>query len=244
MNDFTERTDRLFKLMKEDPDKALLYRNEIVELNLRLVSHVLKQYRPYTDDQYQAGCMGLIIAVDTFKHVQSDKYDKPVPFASFACFCIRREIHKQFRYQQQRIENVFANNMVYLDAPKLYKDNGEVITIGDTIVDEMSEEELDKILDENDLTNFFNNIIMDSIYAIANKTKGQNTKFDKDKWISLEIRYLLELADIDSQKDRFNLSQMARTLGVSVQNIRVRHSRVLGTIRQKCKERGYKIEED
>ena len=78
MKDYNEHTMELLKKMKTDEYQSLLYRNKVVEYNLRLVAHVLKKYRPYTDDQYQAGCMGLILAVDTFDE------ERGITFANYA----------------------------------------------------------------------------------------------------------------------------------------------------------------
>lgn len=235
MKDYNEHTMELLKKMKTDKYQSLLYRNKIVEYNLRLVAHVLKKYRPYTDDQYQAGCMGLILAVDTFDE------ERGIPFANYACFCIEREIHKQHRYQSTLIENILAHNLIYLQA-EVTLGNGDVVTQADIIADEMSEEELNRVLDENDLRAFFEDIVICSINEIANNTKGQTTKLNLDQWKDLEIRYILELAQVESQKIRFNFSQMAKALGISVQNTRNRHLRVIELIKRKCRERGYKID--
>lgn len=235
MKNYVENTNALFRKMAYDQDNSLLYRNMIVEENLRLVAHVLKKYRPYTDDQYQAGCMGLIVAVDTFKE------DTGVPFPNYACFCIEREIHKLYRRDMRLLENVFRDNMIYLDAYTEYQ-NGDAVDIQETIADVMAEEEFDEMIREHDLETLFNSIIIPSVEDIANRTQGQKTKIDTERWKTLELQYILEFAQIESQKARFNLSQMANMLGVSVQNIRNRHNRVIENMKKKCRERGYDID--
>lgn len=230
-----EKTMNLFHKIAVDPDNKLWYRNSIVEINLRLVAHVLKKYKPYTDDQYQAGCMGLIIAVDNFNDAIG------VPFHNFACFCIEREIHKQHRVQKTFIENIFAENMVYLDSSTMLK-NGDEVDYNDIIPDTLSEEDFNNVLDEYDLSNLFSQFIVPCVEMIAGKTKGQETKVDINEWKNLELRYILELANIESQKVRFNLSQMAKSLGLSVQNVRNRHARVIETVKVMLKESGYNVD--
>lgn len=238
MKDFVERTEELFKLMnrakEENSDSYILYRNEIVELNLRLVAHVLKKYRPYTDDQYQAGCMGLIAAVDTYNK------DTEVPFPNYACFCIEREIHKMYRHEKKLIENILASQMIYLDEVK-YRDNEDNLDPHEMIPDILAEEELERLLEENDLTKFFETIIIPSIEEVAGNTKGQKTKVDLPKWINLEIQLFLELAEIDSQKARFNMTQMAKIVGLSLQRVRGRHQQVIEKIKKRCKELGFDV---
>jgi RNA polymerase sigma factor (sigma-70 family) len=235
MTNFVGRTVELFNKMKVNPSSRLLYRNEIVEINLRLVAHVLKKYRPYNDDQYQAGCMGLIVAVDTYKE------EKGVPFPNYACFCIEREIHKMHRDGNKLIENILKDSLIYLDE-KTTITNGDEMCIGELIADPLADEGFMKVLQDNNLENFFEKVIIDSIETIAGNTKGLNTKIDLTQWKSLEIRYILELAQVESQKARLNLSKMAKILDMSTQNIRNRHERVIDCIKKRCNELGYTVE--
>lgn len=229
---YLERTEDLFRKMEADSDNAILYRNQIVELNLRLVAHVLKKYRPYTDDQYQAGCLGLIAAVDTYDP------SRGVPFSSYACFSIEREIHKQHRVYTGSIEGILADNFVFLDAVVTLP-GGDTVSNRDLIADLQAEDDFDQILEDYALQNFFDSIVIPVIDGIVAKTRKQAVKVDIDMWRMLELRYLLELADIDSQKVRFNLSEMARSLGLSVQNVRNRHIKVLDEIKKVIARKGY-----
>ncbi len=227
-----EKTLKLFEKMEKNPENKLYYRNLIIEENIKLVPHVLRRYRPYTDDQFQAGCLGLIVAVDTFNPT------KEVPFPMYACFCIEREIHKMYKEERRRIENVFAEKMVYLDAPVRIKNDDEALQ-GDLISDVLAEEEYNRIIEEYDLKKLFKEIIEPCVRAVAQNTKGQATKVNIEDWIKLELLYILDLASIDSQKVRLNYSKMAKHLGLSVQNVRNRHLRVIKLIRKKLTERGY-----
>jgi RNA polymerase sigma factor (sigma-70 family) len=228
------RTNQLFQVMamcEGDEDELQACRNEIIETNIRLVPHVLRKYRPYGDDEFQLGCLGLILATRSFD------YTRNVPFANYACFCIERELHKSHRKYRETIEYQVGNGMKSLD-DTLSFDNGDETTVGETIADEFSQEDFDKVLEDFDLTDLFDTVILPAIEAIAGKTKGQNSTVDFDMWRQLELSYILEMAEVDSQKARLTFSSMAKDLGVSVQNIRMRHQRVIEAIKQECVNRG------
>jgi RNA polymerase sigma factor (sigma-70 family) len=233
--DYVEETNKLFYKIKVDPENKIWYRNCIVEKNIKLVPTVLRKYMPYTDDQYQAGCLGLIIAVDTYDATLE------VPFSSYACFCIEREIHKQYKKQQKSIETILAKNMIYLDENTTLK-NGDTVRKSETIADIMAEESFDEVLEQNDLSLLFQKVITPSVENVASRTGGQHVKIDLEMWKKMELRYILEMAEIESQKARFTLAQMANELNVSLKNIRDRHRRVIAAIKVKCKEEGYDVD--
>lgn len=231
---FFEKTMILFKSMEAHPENKLLYRNEIIELNMRLVNHVLKKYKPYTEDQYQAGCMGLILATDTFKE------ERGVPFSGYACFCIERELHKLHRYSSNLFESLASSKLVYLDK-ELTSESGDEYYLSDTIADIIAEEEFNQIIEDNDLEAIFNKLIIPTIEMIAKTSKGQNMKINIKDWQDLELRYLVELSQ-GSQKMRFNLTQMAEHLKVAIPNVRHRHIRVIEELKLKYKKDGYNNE--
>ena len=77
---------------------------------------MLKKYRPYSDDNFQNGCLGLIQAAESYQPI------KGVPFHNFACFCIERSIQLAFKKQQRLIENMvteesYAGGMRFTDTP-------------------------------------------------------------------------------------------------------------------------------
>lgn len=223
------RTQQLFMVMAmcEDEDSRNVCRNEIVELNIRLVTHVLKKYKPFGEDEFQMGCVGLINATMTFKA------ERGVPFSSYACFCIERELHKAHRAYTNSFEGQAGYTLSSLD-DVINLGNGDEINRHETIADNLSEEVFEKILEDFDLENLFDNIVLPAIAQVAKGSKGQNTVVNFDIWRTLELRYLLEMAEVDSQKARVTLSAIAKELGVSVQNIRMRHNRVIETIKSMC----------
>jgi RNA polymerase sigma factor (sigma-70 family) len=232
MSTYYERTQNLFQKIIIDPERRQIYRNQIVELNLRLVNHILKKYKPYTEDQYQVGCIGLVLAVDTFKE------DKGVPFANYACFCIERELHKLNRYQNTLIEFTESDRFLCLDAKCITK-SGEEFKVSERIADIRASEDFEQLLGEYDLVNLFDEVIKPAINHVGAHNKSQKLKIDIEVWKELELRYLLEISQ-GSQKMRFNLSQMAKYLKTSVQNVRTRHLRVIQYIKKTCKREGFK----
>lgn len=228
------RTDQLFELIAFDPKNIQLYRDEIIVSNIRLVPHVLKKYKPFGDDEYQLGCLGLIIATRTFDP------SRGVPFSSYACFCIARELHKAHKHSQSQFETQMGYGMVSLDEC-VTLDSGDTVNKHEQVPDIMAEEEFDALLNDYSLEDFFEKIILPSIDDISKDTKGQNAQVQFDVWKNLELQYILEMSEVDSQKARLSLSTMARKLNVSTQNIRMRHKRVLHTVRQRCKSMGYDV---
>lgn len=223
---YKEKTEELYRAMSEtsDEETKIQIRNRVVELNIRLVSQVLKKYRPYTDDAFQNGCLGLIQAAETYKR------SRGVPFASFACFCIERAIHMAHRQQQRLIENqIEPSQWIRLDQPTKLA-NGDSIDNNDLIWDEKAQSDLESYIEENELAYVSENIIKPSIQDIVDRGKHMPTKVDTEKWKELEFAYIMDLVFIDSQKQRFNLSQLAKEVGLSVQNVKVRHERVMDEI--------------
>lgn len=232
-----DRTAQLFEVMEMcegNEEQIQLCRNEIIELNIRLVPHVLKKYKPFGDDEFQLGCLGLIIATRTFDP------SRGVPYVNYACFCIERELHKAHKKFSNSFEYLAGGSLSSLD-DMLGFQNGDEVDKHDIIPDVNSQKMLDQVLEDFALTNLFDEIIYPSIELIGNKTKGQATTVDFNKWRQLEMKYLLEMAQIDSQKARLTFSSMAADLGVSVQNIRMRHKRVVETIKEKCIAKGIEV---
>lgn len=231
MANYTDETNRLFNLKKELSDKydIQLVRNKIVELNLRLVPHVLKKYAPYTDDQLQVGYIGLIVAADTYN------VDRNVPFASYACFCIERHLQMEYKKRMSTFEE-----MANADGIKLESLNGVTKLPGgdevenvDIVCDPNAEAEINAFIEDNSLDFLCDHIIKPCIKSVASAGRHMKSKIDFDTWEKLEFMYVMELAQEESQKQRFNLSQMARACNVSVQNIRTRHERVMELLFQR-----------
>jgi RNA polymerase sigma factor (sigma-70 family) len=231
------RTSELFEVMgmcEGNKEQEQICRNEIVELNIKLVPHVLKKYKPFGDDEFQMGCLGLIIATNTYDA------SRGVPFPNYACFCIERELHKAHRKNSNSFEYQMGGSLESLDSILAYQ-NGDEATKHDQISDTHSQEAFDQVLDDHHLTDLFAQVILPAINTISTKTKGQSTNVDFEEWRKLELRYILEMAEVNSQKARVTLSAIAKELGVSVQNIRMRHIRVIEAIKEQCLDMGIEV---
>jgi RNA polymerase sigma factor (sigma-70 family) len=226
---YRNKTEQLYQVLQEltDANEQIQVRNKIIELNIRLVSEVLKKYRPYTDDNFQNGCLGLIQAAETYQPMRG------VPFSSYAYFCIERAIQLAYRKQQRMFEaKVGDENFVRLDAT-ITLGNGDQVEYSEIICDDSAMTEMEEFIDDNELTFVSENIIKPCIDDIAARGKHMPTKVDVELWKRLEYLYIMDVIFIDSQKQRFNLSQMAKQAGLSVQNIRMRHERVMEHIFQR-----------
>lgn len=237
-----ERTNNLFQvidMIKEDGSKSeeevkreiQICRNEIIELNIRLVTAVLKKYKPFTDDQFQTGCVGLILATNSYD------MKRGVPFSSFAWFCIERELHKVYQKEQTSFEFQYGSDLVSIDQ-MLGFSNGDETSKHDMIADLRSEEEFMSLLDDFQLAHIFTEVIYPAIEEIGAPVKGPKMSIDPELWKRMELNYILEMSEVDSQKARMTFSQMSKELGLSVQNIRMKHQRVISLVREKCEAMG------
>ena len=239
-----DRTNNLFEVIsmleEKDPSKEQMQREciqEIVELNIRLVPRVLKKYQPFGEDEMQIGCVGLIKAANSYN------VERGVPFVNFACFCIERELHMAHKEMKNTFEYMLGSNLSSLDAEDILG-NGDLVNRHELIPDEAAEAEFRQIIESENLDHLFDVVINPAIEDVAGNTKGQKAAVDFEKWRALELRYILDIANIESQKARFTLARLAKELGVSTQNVRMRHKRVLGAIRVRCEELGYLKKEE
>lgn len=200
-------------------------RNEIIVLNMPLVTTVLRRYIPYTEDQFQVGCIGLIKAVDSYE------ISREVPFSSYACFVIEREIHMDYHRRVSTIEGRLKDRLVSLDTP-VQLDNGDEMSLSDVLEDESAQEELNEFISENQLQYICDCIIRPAIDSAVKNAHQGGCKANIEVWKELEFRYVMALIWEDSQKQRFNLSQMARECGLSVPNVRTKHLRTMNAIFQ------------
>lgn len=206
-------------------------RNEVVILNLRLVTTVLKKYGSFSQDKFQNGCIGLLKAADTFKK------DVGVPFKNYACFCIESEIRMAWGRQNRAFEGKKKGFLDSLDAPMTFT-NGDTADKHELIDDPFAAQEFDDIIREAELDTLFYDIIIPCIEEYGTRAKEINM----EKWRELEIQYFIELSMEDSRVQRLTFTTMAQELGTVTQNIRTRHKKVLELVRKRCREYGYDIE--
>ncbi len=128
----TER--ELFKKMKREGNTKA--REELIEHNLRLVSHIIKKYWSGYDEQedlISIGTIGLIKAIDSFD------VEKGTRFATYAARCIENEILMFFRAKKKDANVVSVNEPIDVDS------EGNPLTLIDVIYSE------DTISDDIDL---------------------------------------------------------------------------------------------
>lgn len=222
------KTMALFAKRQEatSTEKKTYYRNEIVMHNMPLVTTVLKKYRPYTEDQFQVGCIGLIKAVDTYE------ISREVPFHNYACFVIERELHMDYNRRMDSIEEKMKDRMTYLDADTTMP-NGDTVETYNIVEDTDAIKELEGFIEDNQLNYLCDTIIKPAISEIADKGRNSKSKVDLDVWEQLEFRHIMSIIFEESQKRRFNLTQMAKACAISLPNVRNRHVRVMDNIFQR-----------
>jgi len=121
----------LFIKMKEGDSGA---RAKLIEHNMRLVSHIIRKYYAsyqYPDDLLSIGSLGLIKAVDSFRH------DAGTRFATYGAKCVQNEILMFFRSQKRAGMEVSLNDTIDVDRdgnPLTYLD---IISVEDTTAEDI-----------------------------------------------------------------------------------------------------------
>lgn len=117
-----EEEEALERLARGDKNARAL----LIERNLRLVSHIVKKYYSKTNDTedlISIGTIGLIKAIDSFKH------DKGIRLATYASRCIENEILMHFRNIKKNASDVYLGDSLESDR------DGNPLTLQDTISD-------------------------------------------------------------------------------------------------------------
>lgn len=226
--EYQEKNQKLFNTLSQlkDSEEIQQIRNQIVLLNLPLVTTVLKKYKPYNEDQFQIGCIGLIKAADTYEMLRE------VPFTNYACFVIERELQMDYNARMGRLEEQERDHLIYLNATTTL-DNGDETETQNMVADIEAETYMNAFIEDNALQCLCDTVIRPAIDEIAQRGKNSQGKIDFDVWVQLEFRYIMAIIYEESQKKRFNLTQMARECGISLPNIRTRHMRVMDIVFQR-----------
>lgn len=225
-HEIVAETGRLFKVYSDltSTEEQIIIRNKIVQLNLPLVSSYLNKYKPYTADQFQIGCIGLILATNTYDS------SKNVPFASWAYFCIERELRMAFKKQKHSIEYNLRDSFVYLDEEKKDASADEYADKYDLFEDPQATEDMLDFIEKNNLHYICDVVIKPAIAGIANTSREYKTAKNIDLWEEYEFKYVMHLVFIDSQKVGLNLTKMAKKTGYSVARMKGKHDLVMQNI--------------
>lgn len=220
-----DKTRQYYLAVQEGSMNPIEATNHVIELNIALVSKVLGKYKPWDEDNFQIGCLGLINAARTYK------ISREVPFASYACFCIEREIqlaHRK-RMESDDVSYLDDSQKLFLDAPAMHKDNGDNVDNYDLIHDDKALETLEQYIQENELSYICEQIIKPVIEESSPKQNSQ-TKANIEGWKRAEFLYIMDLVFIDSQKQRITLKDVAKSSNLSVQNVRIKHIGVMNLL--------------
>lgn len=221
---------------KDDEVKRREIRNEIVVKNLRLVTQVLKKYGYFSPDKFQNGCIGLLKAADTYDSRKVGSLGTAVPFHNYAAFCVETEIRAAFKRVNRAFESKARGFLDYMDAPVPGADGTEMDK-HDTIEDPFAEQEFDDLINEAEVDTLFYDIIIPVIEEYGTRSND----IDMALWRQLEIQYFIEMSLEKSQRQRITLSEMAKQLGTTTQNLRTRHKKVMQRVMAKCEEYGYAV---
>ena len=109
-------------------------REELIEHNLRLVSHIIKKYYSGYDEQedlVSIGTIGLIKAVDSFDA------EKGIRLATYAARCIENEILMYFRSKKKDANVISVNEPIDVDSEGNPLTLIDIIYTEDTISDDI-----------------------------------------------------------------------------------------------------------
>lgn len=223
------RTKQLYELIAIDPKNREIYEAEVIETNIKLVSTVCGSHGQYNEDDFQTGCIGLIMAAKTFNP------DKGVPFANYACFLIQRELHAAFQSKSSTFEHQYTGTFVSLD-DVMNMDGGDSVNIAERIADDLAEFDFAKCLDDFQLAQIFAEVITPAIEKISQYRQEQAT-YDIDLWIKAEMNLILSLIELEATN--LNFTQLGKMVGLSTKNVRMKHLRVIEAIKAEFIARGY-----
>ena len=128
----TKRETELLHKMKHQGDTEA--RTELIEHNLRLVSHIIKKYYANYDEQedlISIGTIGLIKAIDSFD------VDKGARLATYAARCIENEILMHYRTRKKDSNNISVNEPIDTDSEGNPLTLIDIISVDDTICDDI-----------------------------------------------------------------------------------------------------------
>ena len=197
-----KRETELLHKMKHQGDTDA--RTDLIEHNLRLVSHIIKKYYAGYDEQedlISIGTIGLIKAIDSFDA------DKGTRLATYAARCIENEILMHYRNKKK------DNNIISVSEPIDTDSEGNPLTLIDIICVD------DTICDDIDLKNksrlLYNYIeAMDSErdrqiiilrYGLYNQKEMTQNEIAKKLGISRSYVSRIEKRVIEELREKFSL---------------------------------------
>ena len=127
-----QRERELLQKMKQNSNPDA--RNELIEHNLRLVSHIIKKYYSNYDEQedlISIGTIGLIKAIDSFD------VDKGIRLATYAARCVENEILMHYRGRKKDGNIISVSEPIDTDSEGNPLTLIDIISVDDTICDDI-----------------------------------------------------------------------------------------------------------
>lgn len=231
-----KRNGQLIELMVLDPINRPVYEGELIETNMRLVSLVLRKYGQFTEDQFQTGCIGLIVAAQTFDP------SKGVPFSSYATFLINRELQAAYKLEMGWFENQFKQQggvISSLDFELETKDNK--VSLAETIADDVASYDFIKVLDDFQLAELFENVVSPVLDRVSSKGAARSS-YDIELWKRIEMAMIMDMADIQTVEYSLTFTNISQMLGISIKNVKGKHDRVMEAIKEELVARRYVVQ--
>ncbi len=122
------------RLFTEYASGSAQARAELIEHNLRLVSHIVRKYyasNKNQEDLLSIGTIGLVKAIDSFNMKNGAR------FATYAAKCIQNEILMFFRSQKKLNYEVSINETIDTDRDGNPLTYGDIISTEDNIADDI-----------------------------------------------------------------------------------------------------------
>lgn len=197
-----KRESELLKKMKEENDSAA--RNELIEHNLRLVSHIIKKYYAAYDEQedlISIGTIGLIKAIDSFD------INKGARLATYAARCIENEILMHYRSRKKDANLISVSEPIDTDSEGNTLTLIDIISTDDTICEDIDLKnktaQLYKLVES--LTDEREKEIIISRYGLYNQKELTQNEIAKKMGISRSYVSRIEKRAIGELREKFNI---------------------------------------
>ena len=197
-----QRERELLQKMKQNGD--LDARNELIEHNLRLVSHIIKKYYSNYDEQedlISIGTIGLIKAIDSFD------VDKGIRLATYAARCVENEILMYYRGKKKDSNIISVSEPVDTDSEGNSLTLIDIISVDDTICDDIDLKNKTKMLYEmiENLSDSRDKEIIIRRYGLYNQREMTQNEVAKALGISRSYVSRIEKRVIEELRYKFSV---------------------------------------
>ena len=198
----TQRERELLQKMKQNSD--LDARNELIEHNLRLVSHIIKKYYSNYDEQedlISIGTIGLIKAIDSFD------VDKGIRLATYAARCVENEILMHYRNKKKDSNIISVSEPIDTDSEGNPLTLIDIISVDDTICDDIDLKNKSRQLYNyiEDMESDRDKQIIILRYGLYNKKEMTQNEIAKALGISRSYVSRIEKRVIEELRDKFSV---------------------------------------